>query len=46
MSGIKHYVMKRCISVLKEMIDIREGRGSCEPKNIEVLHIINDIFTN
>ncbi len=36
-----------CISVLKEMIDVREGRGSCHVFNIDsVLHIINDIYTN
>ncbi len=27
------------ISVLNEMIDIREGRGSCDVCNIDVLHI-------
>ncbi len=33
-----------CISVLKEMFDIREGRGSCDVFNIDdVLHIINHI---
>ncbi len=36
-----------CISVLKEMIDVREGRGSCHIFNIDnVLLIINDICTN
>ncbi len=36
-----------CISVLKEMIDVREGRGSCHVFNIDhVLHIITDIGTN
>ncbi len=33
-----------CISVLKEMIDLREGRESCHVFNIDnVLHIINDM---
>ncbi len=36
-----------CISVFKEMIDVREGRGSCHIFNIDdALHIINDICTN
>ncbi len=36
-----------CISVLKEMIDIREGKGSCNIFNVDdMLHIINDICTN
>ncbi len=36
-----------CISVLKEMIDVREGRGSCHVFNIDdVLYTINDICAN
>ncbi len=36
-----------CISVLKEMTDVREGRRSCDVFNIDnVLHSINDICTN
>ncbi len=34
------------ISILKQMIDMKEGRGSCDLFNIDdVLHI-NDICTN
>ncbi len=36
------YYMLNCISVLKEVIYIRDGRGSCDVFNIDdVLHIIN-----
>ncbi len=32
------------VYVLKEMIDIKEGRGSCDVFNIDdALHIINDM---
>ncbi len=38
--------MKHYISILKEMIDIREGMESCDVLNInDMLHIINDICT-
>ncbi len=36
-----------CISLVNKMIDIREGRGSCDVFNIDgVLHSINHIYTN
>ncbi len=36
-----------CISALKEMIDVSEGRGLCHVFNIDdMLYIINDICTN
>ncbi len=36
-----------CISLIKEMIDVRECRTSCHVFNIDnVLHIISDICTN
>ncbi len=36
-----------CISVLKQMIGVREGRRSCHVFNIDdVLHIINDIYVH
>jgi hypothetical protein len=36
-----------CVSVLKEMIDIREGRGTCHAFNIDDgLYIINDFCIN
>ncbi len=27
-----------------EMIDVREGTGLCDVFNIDVLHIINDVY--
>ena len=36
-----------CISVLNDMINVREGRGSCDVFNIDAaLHIVNDICIN
>ncbi len=48
MSGMKHYLMTTWIVYLDlNMIDVREERGSCPVFNIDnVLHIINDIYTN